>query len=122
MQDRTHAGKAFRIRNSIEAYTRECLLGKAARSFTNTAVIPTQFVRYWVACLTDLFCAWSVPVHIRSDNGSEFSAAILREWLNRLTVKPFIIEPGSPWENGYSESMNGEMRDELLNKESFYSL
>jgi len=122
MQDRTHDGKTFRILNIIptqfvrywvDEYTRECLLAKVARSFTHTDVM---------AYLTDLFCARGVPVHIRSDNGSEFSASILREWLNRLTVKPLFIEPGSPWENGYIESFNGKMRDELLNREIFYSL
>jgi transposase InsO family protein len=58
--------------------------------------------------LTDLFCEKGVPVHIRSDNGPEFIANRLRKWLNRLTVKPLFIEPGSPWENGFIESFNGK--------------
>ena len=64
----------------------------------------------------------SVPVHIRSDNGSEFTARRVRRWLDRLEVRPLFIEPGSPWENGYIESFNGRMRDELLAREIFYSL
>jgi putative transposase len=113
MQERTHDGKVFRILNIIDEYTRECLLAKAARSFTHQDVL---------GCLTDLFCECGVPVHLRSDNGSEFIAGGLRAWLNRLTVKPLFIEPGSPWENGYIESFNGKMRDELLDREIFYSL
>ena len=75
-----------------------------------------------MSCLTELFCVHGMPVHIRSDNGSEFIARRLRRWLNRLTVHPLFIEPGSPWENGYIESFNGKMRDELLNREIFYSV
>jgi len=113
MQDRTHDGKVFRILNIIDEYSRECLLAKAARRFTHQDVL---------GCLTDLFCERGVPVHIRSDNGPEFIAMRLRAWLNRLTVKPLFIMPGSPWENGYVESLNGKMRDEFLNREIFYSL
>ena len=62
------------------------------------------------------------PDHIRSDNGSEFTARAVREWLSRVGVKTLYIEPGSPWENGYNESFNGKVRDELLNREIFYTL
>jgi putative transposase len=62
-----------------------------------------------------------VPEHIRSDNGPEFVAPALRSWLSGLGTKPLYIEPGSPWENGYCESFNGKLRDELLNGEIFYS-
>ncbi len=113
MQERTHDGKTFRILNIIDEYTRECLLAKVARNFTHHEVLES---------LTDLFCERGVPVYLRSDNGSEFSAQRLRAWLNRLTVRPLFIEPGSPWENGYIESFNGKMRDELLDREIFYSL
>ena len=113
MQDRTHNGKMFRILNVIDEYSRECLLAVAARSFSHRDVMKH---------LTDLFCEKGVPVHIRSDNGPEFLANRLRKWLNRLTVKPLFIEPGSPWENGFIESFNGKMRDEFLNGEIFYSL
>ena len=63
-----------------------------------------------------------LPEHIRSDNGSEFTARVIRSWLNKLGVKTLFIEPGSPWENGYIESFNGKLRDELLNRESFTTL
>ena len=72
--------------------------------------------------LTDLSARHGVPDHIRSDNGSEFTATAVREWLPRVSVKTLYIEPGSPWENGYNESFNGRLRDELLNGEIFYTL
>ncbi len=72
--------------------------------------------------LTDLFARHGVPDHIRSDNGSEYTATAVREWLPRVGVKTLYIEPGSPWENGYAESFNGRLRDELLNGEIFYTL
>jgi len=72
--------------------------------------------------LFDLFIFRAIPEHIRSDNGPEFTAQAVRRWLNRLGVKTLFIEPGSPWENGYIESFNGKLRDELLNRETFYTL
>jgi len=72
--------------------------------------------------LNDLFIRRGVPAHIHSDNGSEFTAEAVREWLKMLDVKPLFIEPGSPWENGYMESFNGKLRDELLNRELFDTL
>ncbi len=111
--ERTHDGRAFRILNVIDEYTRECLAVKVKRHLDHEDV---------QECLTELFCERSVPVHLRSDNGPEFIANALREWLNKLSVKPLFIEPGSPWENGYVESFNGKMRDELLNREIFYTL
>ena len=113
VMERTQDGKAFRILNVIDEYTRECLAVKVKRHLDHEDV---------QECLTELFCSHGVPVHIRSDNGSEFIAQALREWLNKLSVKPLFIEPGSPWENGYVESFNGKMRDELLNREIFYTL
>ncbi|MBT4002182.1 MAG: IS3 family transposase [Chloroflexi bacterium] len=113
MHDRTHNGVPYRILNVIDEYTRECLAVKVARSLTHKDVIES---------LTDLFLERGVPVHIRSDNGSEFTAKKLREYLARLEIKPLFIEPGSPWENGYVESFNGKMRDELLAGEIFYSI
>jgi len=113
MEDRTHNGVKFRILNVIDEFTRECLAVRVARSLTHQEVIEV---------LTKLFCERGVPVHIRSDNGSEFTAKRVRSWLKRLEVKPLFIEPGSPWENGYIESFNGKMRDELLAREIFYSL
>ena len=111
--ERTHDGRAFRILNVIDEYTRECLAVKVKRHLDHEDV---------QECLTELFCERGVPVHLRSDNGPEFIANALREWLNKLSVKPLFIEPGSPWENGYVESFNGKMRDELLNRKIFYTL
>ena len=113
MQDRTHNGVPFRILNVMDEYTRECLTVKVARRMTHKDVLDV---------LLDLFIERGVPVHIRSDNGSEFIAKKVRQFLSRLSVKPLFIEPGSPWENGYIESFNGKMRDELLDREIFYSL
>lgn len=111
--DRTHDGRAFRMLNVIDEYTRECLAIRVGRS------LKTEDVQ---ACLTELFCARGVPVHLRSDNGSEFSNQQIRAWLSELGAKTLFIEPGSPWENGYIESFNGKLRDELLNGEIFYTL
>ena len=72
--------------------------------------------------LAALFMTYGVPAHIRSDNGSEFTAALVRRWLEALDVQTLFIEPGSPWENGYVESFNGKLRDELLDREIFYTL
>lgn len=113
MHDRTHNGVAYRILNIIDEYTRECLAVKVARSLTHKEVLEV---------LTDLFLERGVPVHIRSDNGSEFTAKKVREYLSELEIKPLFIEPGNPWENGYIESFNGKMRDELLAGEIFYSI
>ena len=113
IHDRTHNGVAYRILNIIDEYTRECLAVKVARSLTHKDVLEV---------LTDLFLERGVPVHIRSDNGSEFTAKKVRAYLSELEIKPLFIEPGSPWENGYIESFNGKMRDELLAGEIFYSI
>jgi transposase InsO family protein len=72
--------------------------------------------------LGELFVERGVPAYLRSDNGSEFTATAVREWLGRVGVETLFIEPGSPWENGYVESFNGKLRDELLNGEIFYTL
>jgi putative transposase len=113
MEDRTHNGVKFRILNVIDEFSRECLAVKVARRLTSHNVIEV---------LTGLFIECGVPVHIRSDNGPEFIAKRVRDWLEKLQVRPLYIEPGSPWENGYVESFNGKMRDEMLNGEIFYSL
>ena len=73
--------------------------------------------------LSDLFIHRGVPAYIRLDNGAEFTAKAVREWLQRVEVKTLYIEPGgSPWENGYIESFNGKLRDELLDREIFDTL
>ena len=113
VMDRTHNGKRFRMLTIIDEYTRECLAIKVNRKLNSTDVVDA---------LLDLFVMHGVPDYIRSDNGSEFTARLVREWLKRLKVKTLFIEPGSPWENGYNESFNGKLRDELLNGEIFYTL
>ena len=113
MQDRTHNGRAFRVLNIIDEYSRECLATFVARHIRHGDV---------QECLTELFCQRGVPAHIRSDNGLEFTAENIRKWLSNLGVRTLFIEPGSPWENGYVESFNGKMRDELLNLEIFYTV
>jgi putative transposase len=75
-----------------------------------------------IEVLSELFITRGLPKHIRSDNGPEFTSRAIRQWLNNLEVGPLFIQPGSPWENGYNESFNGKLRDELLNGEIFYTL
>lgn len=110
---RTADGGAFRILNIIDEYTRECLAILVKRHISSQEVIDLLF---------ELFIFRGIPEHIRSDNGPEFTAKAVRRWLNRLGVKTLFIEPGSPWENGYIESFNGKLRDELLNREVFTTL
>jgi len=113
MIDRTANGRAFKILNIIDEYTRECLKTKVNRKIGSQDVIDELF---------NLIIYRGIPEHIRSDNGPEFTAKAVRSWLNRLGVKTMFIEPGSPWENGYIESFNGKLRDELLNREVFTTL
>jgi putative transposase len=113
VQDRTPDGKPFRMLVVIDEYTRECLAIEVDRKLNSQRVLDM---------LADLFVAHGPPEHIRSDNGPEFIAIALRDWLTRLDVKTLYIEPGSPWENGYCESFNSRLRDELLNGEIFYTL
>jgi len=110
---RTADGRAFRILTMIDEYTRECLAMPVNRRITSPDVIDQLF---------QLFVLRGIPEHIRSDNGPEFTAKAIRKWLNSLGVKTLFIEPGSPWENGYIESFNGKLRDELLNREIFTTL
>ena len=110
---RTHEGRKLRILSLIDEYTRECLALRVARRLNSRDVMET---------LSDVMLGRGVPQHIRSDNGPEFVAKPLRQWLASLGTGPLYIEPGSPWENGYCESFNGRLRDECLNGEIFYSL
>jgi transposase InsO family protein len=110
LAERTSDGKAIRMLNIIDEYTKECLAIKVGRKITASDVIDT---------LADLFIQRGSPKFIRSDNGPEFVAELLRQWLKDLGVQTAYIEPGSPWENGYIESFNGKFRDELLNGEIF---
>ncbi len=113
MMARIAEGRAFRILTIIDEYTRECLAILVDRRITSQTVIEQLFY---------LFVFRSVPEHNRSDNGPEFTAKAVRRWLNDLEVTTLFIEPGSPWENGYIESFNGKLRDELLNREIFTTL
>jgi putative transposase len=113
MTERTHDGRAFRILNILDEYTRECLDITVERSITTHQVIER---------LAHLFITKGIPDHIRSDNGPEFTAKTIRKWLADLSVRTLFIEPGSPWENGYIESFNGKLRDELLDGEIFTTL
>ncbi len=113
VQDRTQDGRAYRMLTMIDEYTRECLAIDVARNLTADDVLSR---------LTELFVRRGVPDYIRSDNGTEFTAKAVRDWLGRVQVKTLYIEPGSPWENGYIESFNGRLRDELLNGEIFETL
>ena len=113
MVERVSNGRAFRILNIIDEFSRECLSIKVDRKIRSQDVIDELF---------NLFIFRGIPEHIRSDNGPEFTARAVRKWLNRLGVKTLFIEPGSPWENGYIESFNGKLRDELLDREIFTTL
>ena len=111
--EQTSDGRSLKILTVMDEYTRECLAIHVARKMTAFEVIEQ---------LADLFLRRGIPEHLRSDNGSEFTAQVIRGWLKRLGVKTLYIEPGSPWENGYIESFNGKFRDELLNREIFDTL
>ena len=110
---RTSDGRPFRILTILDEYTRECRAILVERRISSQDVIDQLF---------NLFIFRGIPEHIRSDNGPEFTAKVVRSWLNRLGVKTLFIEPGSPWENGYIESFNGKLRDELLSREVFTTL
>jgi putative transposase len=111
--DRTHDGRPIKMLTVIDEYSRECLAIVVERRLQSDDVL---------SCITELFVKHGPPEHIRSDNGSEFTARVVHQWIKRLGVQTLFIEPGSPWENGYNKSFNGKFRDELLNGEIFYTL
>jgi len=113
VEDRTHDGRKLRMLNILDEFTRECLAIRVSRKLNSTDVIDV---------LCDLFILRGVPGHIRSDNGPEFIAKAVRDWITAVGAKTAYIEPGSPWENGYCESFNSKLRDELLSGEIFYTL
>lgn len=113
VQDRTADGRAFRTLNIIDEFSRECLAIRVDRKLNSMNVLDA---------LTDLFILRGVPSFIRSDNGPEFIAQAVRDWIAAVGSKTAYIEPGSPWENGYCESFNARFRDELLDGELFYTL
>ncbi len=111
--ERLSDGTKIRTLTVVDEYTRECLALRTGYRLQADDVM---------AVLTELFTTRGIPAHIRSDNGSEFTAKSIRAWLADLGVRTLYIEPGSPWENGYNESFNGRLRDECLNGEIFHTL
>ncbi len=109
VEAQTHDGRKVRLMTLIDEFTRQCLAIRVARRINNMGVIKT---------MADAMIAYGVPEHIRSDNGPEMTAKIARQWLGGVGAKTLYIEPGSPWENGYCESFNGKLRDEMLNNRS----
>jgi transposase InsO family protein len=113
VEDRTHDGRKYRMLNVVDEFTRESLAIRVRRKLKSIDVIDV---------LSELFIQRGVPGHIRSDNGPEFIAEAVQMWIAAVGSKTAYIAPGSPWENGYVESFNARLRDELLNGEIFYSL
>ena len=113
VEDRTREGRKFRMLNVVDEFTRECLTIRVSRKLGSTDVIDV---------LADLFIGRGIPGFIRSDNGAEFTATAVKAWINQVGARTAFIEPGSPWENGYVESFNGKVRDELLACETFNTL
>jgi putative transposase len=105
VEDRTHDGRKYRMLNVLDEFTHESLAIRVARNLKAIDAIDV---------LSDLFIARGVPGHIRSDNGPEFVAAAVREWIAAVGAKTAYFAPGSPWENGYIESFNARLGDELL--------
>ena len=110
---RTDDGRTFRTLNVLDEFTRESLAIRVRRKLSSADVVDV---------LTDLFILCGIPTYIRSDNGPEFVAEAVRRWIAAVGARTAFIEPGSPWENGYIESFNARLRDELLNGEIFYTL
>src|SRR3954447_23396376 len=113
VEDRTHDGRKLRLLNVLDEFTHECLAIRVGRRLKAADVIDV---------LSDLFILRGVPRHIRSDNGPEFVAKAVQGWIAVVGAKTAYITPGSPWENGYVESFNARLRDELMDGEIFYSL
>lgn len=113
VEDRTHDGRKYRMLNIIDEFTHECLAIRIDRKLKAIDVIDV---------LSDLFILRGVPEHVRSDNGPEFVAKAVQEWISAVGAKTAYIAPGSPWENGFIESFNARLRDELLDGEIFYTL
>ncbi len=113
VEDRTHDGRKYRMLNVVDEFTHESLAIRVRRKLKGIDVIDV---------LSELFILRGVPGHIRSDNGPEFAAEAVQKWIAAVGAKTAYIAPGSPWENGYVESFNARLRDELLNGEIFYSL
>jgi transposase InsO family protein len=113
VEAQTYDSRKVRLMTLIDEFTRECLAIRVARRINSLGVLET---------MADAMLVRGIPEHIRSDNGPEMTAKVVRIWLAGVGAKTLYIEPRSPWENGYCESFNGKLRDELLNGEIFYSL
>jgi putative transposase len=113
VHDYTHDGRPIKMLTIMDEFSRECIRIRVERRLTSVDVLET---------LADLFIERGVPKYIRSDNGPELIAKLLQAWFKQLDISPLYITPGSPWENGYIESFNGRLRDELLNGEIFFTL
>ncbi len=113
MEDKLENGRKVRILNVIDEFTRESL--SIDVNFRIKGYDVTEVLRY-------LFNVRGVPAHIRSDNGPEFISEVVKKFLKRSGVDTLYVEPGSPWENGYVESFNSKLRDELLNGELFLNI
>lgn len=113
VSERLHSGRKFRMLTVIDEYSRRCLAIKVGYQLKSEQVLET---------LAELFINEGMPDYIRSDNGAEFTAREVQQWLSSLKVNTAYITPGSPWENGFNERFNGSLRDELLNGEIFYTL
>jgi putative transposase len=113
VEDRTRDGRKFRMLCVVDEFTREALALRVARKLSSSDVIDT---------LADLFIARGAPAYIRSDQGPEFVAEAVKGWIEGVGAKTAYIEKASPWENGYVESFNGKLRDELLAREQFDTL
>jgi putative transposase len=113
MGDQTEDGRKLKLLTVLDEFTRESPAIEVGRSMRAKDVI---------AVLEYLFMVRGAPKFIRSDNGPEFIADKIKKWLEQKHVGTLYIEPGSPWENGYIESFNGRLRDEILDRELFYSV
>lgn len=113
VEDRTHEGRKYRMLNVVDEFTHEAIAIRVKRKLNSTDVVDV---------LSELFLTRGIPGHVRSDHGPEFIAEAVRSWIAAVGSKTAFIAPGSPWENGYVESFNARLRDELLNGEIFYSL
>ncbi len=113
IEDRTHDGRRYRALCVLDEFTRRCLAIVVRRRFSANHVLEI---------LAELMILHGVPEHIRSDQGPEFVAKAVRDWIAQVGAKTAYIERASPWENGYIESFNAKLRDELIDREIFYTL
>ena len=113
MHDRTDNGSSLKMLTLIDEYSRECLKIQVARKLRSSEVLNA---------LVEVMAGRSVPKYLRSDNGPEFIAGEVQQWLGQMGIGTIYIEPGSPWQNGHVESFHNRLRDECLNQEIFLSV